>query len=168
MGELLTIGKVAAAAATTADTIRYYERLGLIPKATRTAAGYRLYPAGVVHRLAVVRNAQRFGFSLKEIAAFLGVRERGGTPCRDVRTAAERILDAVDREIAELVAARERMHDTLRVWDRMLAATPADRPAFLLEALPSARSGMRPTNTLVPRRSRLAPRPDRRTRSRSR
>jgi len=168
MGELLTIGKVAAAAATTADTIRYYERLGLVPKATRTAAGYRLYPAGVVHRLAVVRSAQRFGFSLKEIAAFLGVRDRGGTPCRDVRTAAQRMLDAVDREITELVAARERMHDTLRAWDRMLAATPADRPAFLLEALPSAPGGTRPTRTLGPRPSRPGPPPDRRTRSRSR
>jgi DNA-binding transcriptional MerR regulator len=149
MGELITIGKVAAATSMTPDTIRYYERLGLVPKATRTAAGYRLYPPAVIHRLAVVRNAQRFGFSLKEIASFLGIRERGGRPCRDVRLAAQGLLEAVDREIAELVEARDRMEQTLKVWDRILAATPADRPAYLLEALSASADGA-PRATLPP------------------
>ena len=80
---MLTIGKVAALAAVTPDTIRYYERLGLVPKPSRTPAGYRQYPGGVVNRLTLVRNAQRFGFSLREIAGFLRVREAGGTPCHD-------------------------------------------------------------------------------------
>src|ERR1700712_43639 len=70
MGQPLTIGKVAALAEVTPDTIRYYERLSLLPKVPRTAAGYRLYPENVVHRLSVIRHAQKFGFSLTEIAAF--------------------------------------------------------------------------------------------------
>jgi DNA-binding transcriptional MerR regulator len=170
MGELITIGKVAAATSMTPDTIRYYERLGLVPKATRTAAGYRVYPPAVIHRLAVVRNAQRFGFSLKEIASFLGIRERGGRPCRDVRSAAQGLLEAVDREIAELVEARERMQRTLAAWDGILAATPADRPAYLLEALSASPDGAprAATETLVRRPSPRAPRPGRRTRSRPR
>jgi MerR family copper efflux transcriptional regulator len=167
MGEMITIGKVAAAAAMTTDTIRYYERLGLIPKATRTPAGYRLYPAGVIHRLGVVRGAQRFGFSLREIAAFLGTRERGGRPCREVRTAAQRLLDAVDRQIDELVTAREQMRGTLQDWDRLLAATPADRPAYLLEALAAAphdppSAATRPLIRKRARRSGVLPQPSRR------
>jgi len=175
MGELITIGKVAAATAMTPDAIRYYERLGLVPKATRTAAGYRVYPPAVIHRLVVVRNAQRFGFSLKEIASFLGIRERGGRPCRDVRSAAQGLLEAVDREIAELVAARDRMEETLKVWDRILAATPADRPAYLLEALSASPDGAprvavkgRATRSLARPQSPPAPRPGRPPRSRPR
>jgi DNA-binding transcriptional MerR regulator len=166
VGEPITIGKVAAAAAMSTDTIRYYERLGLIPKAARTAAGYRVYSAQVIHRLMVVRNAQQFGFSLKQIAAFLGVRERGGRPCREVRSAAQRLLDAVDRQIAELMTARERMQATLKAWDRILTDTPPDRPAYLLEALAAApeRSPSPATRPLNPKRARR-PQADARQRS---
>src|SRR5215217_460909 len=135
MSHGLRIGKVAAAAAISTDAIRYYERLGLLPKASRSESGYRLYPSDVVQRLMVVRNAQRFGFSLKEIAAFFGVRDRGGRPCREVRLAAQQMLDAVDAQIAGLIDARERMRKTLTDWDQILSATPPDRPAYLLEAL---------------------------------
>ena len=109
MGPLLTIGKVAALADVTPDTIRYYERLGLLPRAARTASGYRHYAATVVHRLEVIRNAQRFGFSLREIAGFLSVREAGGKPCHEVRAAARRMLVATDRNITALKVTRRRM-----------------------------------------------------------
>lgn len=135
MSELLSIGKVARATGISPDAIRYYERLGLLPKPVRTPAGYRQYSAGVLNRLALVRNAQRFGFSLREIAGFLRVRDGGGTPCHDVRAAAGRMLDAVERQIAELQTTRTQMRATLRAWDRTLSHTPADRPARLLETL---------------------------------
>jgi MerR family mercuric resistance operon transcriptional regulator len=135
MSGLMTIGKVAAAAGVSADTIRYYERVGLLPRPARTASGYRQYAPAVVNRLTVIRNAQRFGFSLNAIAGFLRTREAGGTPCHDVRAAAQRILDAVDSEIRDLVATRAEMRRTLRQWDRLLAATPPGRQARLLEAL---------------------------------
>lgn len=141
MGHLLTIGKVAAVAGVSADTIRYYERLGLLPKALRSAAGYRQYSEGVVTRLALVRNATQFGFSLREIAGFLRVREAGGKPCRDVRAAAQRMLDAADQQIADLMATRERMQETLRTWDHKLAATPENQPARLLETLSASTAG---------------------------
>lgn len=135
MTDLLTIGKVAELASVTPDTIRYYERLGLVPKPTRTPAGYRQYPAAVVKRLAVVRSAQRFGFSLRDIGGFLRVREAGGIPCRDVRAAAQRMLDAMDRQISTMIEARKAMQHTVQTWDRKLARTPPDRPARLLEGL---------------------------------
>jgi MerR family copper efflux transcriptional regulator len=145
MGALLSIGKVAAISGTTPDTIRYYERRGLLPKPTRTAGGYRQYPDGVLNRLSLVRNAQRFGFSLAEIAGFLQIREAGGRPCHDVRAAAQRMLIAVDAQIADLMSTRKRMQHTLRNWDRTLRRTPSNQQARLLERLsppesrPSAR-----------------------------
>jgi DNA-binding transcriptional MerR regulator len=135
MEPFLTIGEVAARTGESRDTIRYYERIGLVPAPIRTAAGYRQYRAGTVKRLALIRNAQRFGFSLREIRGFLGVRDGGGKPCHDVRAAAERMLGAVDRQIAELTATRRQMKATLKAWDATLAATPAGRPAFLLDSL---------------------------------
>lgn len=135
MAKLLTIGKLASASGVTADTIRYYERLGLLPRPDRTPAGYRQYSSTGLDRLALVRNAQRFGFSLREIAGFLRVRDSGGKPCREVRQAAERKLDALDQQIADLVAMRDFMATTLTLWDHTLAQTPAGRPALLLEPL---------------------------------
>ena len=114
MGALLSIGRVAEISGLTTDTIRYYERRGLLPKPTRTSAGYRQYPDGVVNRLSLVKNAQRFGFSLAEIAGFLRTREAGGRPCHDVRAAAQRMLKAIDEQIADLIVTRKGMQRTLR------------------------------------------------------
>jgi MerR family mercuric resistance operon transcriptional regulator len=135
MGGLLSIGNVASRAGVTPDTIRYYERLGLLPTPTRTPAGYRQYGDGVVNRLSLIRNAQQFGFTLRDIASFLRVREKGGKPCHDVRRAAEHMLEAIDRQIAELVAMRDQMQRTLRLWGKKLAGTADDQPAYLLETL---------------------------------
>jgi DNA-binding transcriptional MerR regulator len=140
---LLRIGQVAQRALVSTDTIRYYERLGLLPKPHRTLAGYREYPEEAVNRITLVRNAARFGFSLLEIGGFLRVREAGGKPCHQVRQAAQTILDRVDQQIAELTATRATMRDTLQTWDVQLARTPATRPARLLEGLPS--DGHRPS-----------------------
>jgi DNA-binding transcriptional MerR regulator len=138
MREGLSIGIVANRAGVTSDTIRYYERLGLLPKPARTPAGYREYGEGIVNRLRLIRNAQQFGFPLREIASFLRVRETGGTPCHDVRRSAELMLTAVDRQIAALVATRDQMQRTLRAWDRKLTEAGDGQPAHLLETLDPA------------------------------
>ncbi len=135
MADALRIGEIAERAGVSVDTIRHYERLGLLPKATRTAAGYRQFPASAVDRVRLVRHALRFGFSLRDVAGFLRVRAAGGTPCRDVRVAADRILAAVDRRIAELTAARKDINRTIRDWDQRLARTPPNQSARLLESL---------------------------------
>jgi MerR family transcriptional regulator, copper efflux regulator len=139
----LTIGRVAGRTGVTTDTIRYYERRGLLSAPARTPSGYRQYPDTVVNRIALVRNAQRFGFSLAEIASFLRVRERGGHPCQAVRAAAGRMLTAVDRQIQELTATRERMRETLKDWDHKLARARGG-PAQLLEALNLTAESSRP------------------------
>ena len=139
MRDVLTIGKAAALAGVTPDTIRYYERLGLLPKPGRTPAGYRVYPAAIANRLTLIRNAKRFGFSLRDIAGFLRARDAGGAPCRNVRAAAERMLTAIDRQIADLAAQRDQMRRTLTLWDDTLQRTPAGQPSRLLEILAAER-----------------------------
>jgi DNA-binding transcriptional MerR regulator len=163
MGTFLTIGEVAASSGESRDTIRYYERIGLVPKPVRTAAGYRQYREGVVNRLALIRNAQRFGFPLREIAGFLGVRDGGGRPCHDVRAAGGRMLDAIDRQIAELIATRRKMKATLKAWDRTLASTPPDRPALLLDSLKNGAGSLRSRSAprAAPRRRPSSGRPRR-------
>ena len=150
MEPFLSIGEVAVRTGESRDTIRYYERVGLVPRPMRTPAGYRQYRSGIVNRLALIRSAQRFGFSLKEIRGFLGVRDGGGKPCHDVRAGAERMLEAVDRQIAELTATRREMKATLKTWDVKLAATPGNRPAFLLDSLAPASAGGRPRGQRQP------------------
>lgn len=150
MGDRLSIGAVANQAGVTPDTIRYDERLGVLATPASTPAGYRQYPGSIVTRLALIRNAQQFGFSLRDIASFLSVRDSGGRPCHDVRQAAERRLSAVDRQIAELVTRRDHMQRTLRLWDQKLAGIGAERRAYLLE---TPGPGDRPRRKVRGRRS---------------
>ena len=133
----ILIGQLAARAGVSPDTIRSYERLGVLPRAARTSGGYRRYSESAIVRIRLVQNALRFGFSLKEVARFLHARESGRPPCREVRASAGRILVELDRRIEELIAARQAMQDTLRDWDRCLDETPSNAPARLLEALDS-------------------------------
>jgi len=135
MADTFTIGQAAARAGISPDTIRYYERIGVLPNPPRSAAGYRRYSDAHVGRIVFVRNAARFGFPLKELAGFLKSREKGQLPCRSVRAAGDRLLANLDRQIAELTTARNDMLRTLTDWDRRLAATPPGAPARLLESL---------------------------------
>jgi MerR family transcriptional regulator, copper efflux regulator len=147
----LTIGQLADLSGVSTATLRYYERVGLLPAPQRTAAGYRLYPRQTVNRLHIVRNAQRFGFSLNEIAKFLRVKDSGGKPCHDVRAEAQRLLDAVDAQIQQLLAARKRMRQTLQQWDKALESTPKNSPARLLERLSDGNVATPVRNTLTNR-----------------
>ena len=129
----MKIGEAAARAGVTRDTLRYYERRGLLPRPPRTPGGYREYADVVIERVRFVRNALRFGFSVKQVAGFLRLRDAGRPPCRDVRAAAERLLVEVDHQIEQLVASREAMRATIADWDTRLASTPDGSPARLLE-----------------------------------
>jgi len=86
--EMLTIGKLAALAKTSTDTLRYYEREGLIEPADRTEGGYRLYDKDSARRIRFIKQAQHCGFTLTEIRGLLVLRNRDTACCGDVRTRA--------------------------------------------------------------------------------
>ena len=88
--------EVARAAGVSADTIRLYERRGLVPRPRRTASGYRQYPPETVDRVRLVRRALALGFTLEELGMVLTARDRGEVPCRAVRALASEKLEAID------------------------------------------------------------------------
>ena len=132
------IGELAARARVSADTIRYYARLGLLSPAHRAENGYRRYQPSAVQRLLAIKNARRCGFTLKELASFFRRREQGAPPCREVRALAADKLAALEREIRDLQSLRAAMRSVLADWDTRLANTPSGRPAALLESLATA------------------------------
>ena len=132
----MRIGELARTSGVPVDTIRFYERQGLLPRPARTQNGYRLFPEGAVTRLQMIRNAVRFGFPLRQVARFLKVRDGGGAPCDQVRVAGQQLLEQMDAKIAELAAARAAMASTLHDWDRRLAKAGAGKRAHLLAAVP--------------------------------
>ena len=102
----LTIGKVARGAGLAVDTVRYYEREGLLNKPARTASGYRHYTTDAVARLRFIRQSKELGFSLAEIKDLLALRVTPGKSCADVRAHAEHKVADVDRRIASLKRVR--------------------------------------------------------------
>jgi DNA-binding transcriptional MerR regulator len=135
---LFTIGEAAARAGVSADTVRYYERQGVLPRALRTDAGYRVYSDATVERIRLVKNAVGFGFAVKQVAAFLHACDEGQPPCRKVRQSGSELLAEMDRRLAEMTAARDHMRGILDEWDQTLASTPRGVPARLLSSLPAA------------------------------
>src|SRR3954468_18626077 len=119
----LRVGELADAVGVTADTIRYYERAGLLPPPSRTPSGYRAYDAVAVDRLRFIQGAPRLGLRLSDIRDLLAVRDTGTCPCEPAEDLLTRRLAEVDAEIARLTALRREMA-------RMLAGvTAADCPA---------------------------------------
>ncbi|MGC8530332.1 MAG: heavy metal-responsive transcriptional regulator [Leptospirillia bacterium] len=98
----LSIGKVARAAGMSVDTVRFYEREGLIPPVRRTESGYRDYAPETIHRLRFIRRAKETGFSLGEIRELLELRTEEGSPCHSVLHLAQEKLALVRDKIRDL------------------------------------------------------------------
>ena len=126
---------LAVAAEVSTDTLRHYERLGLLAGVERTAGGYRRYPPDAVDRVRLIQRALAVGFSLKELASVLRNRDVGEPPCHRVRALVGDRLSALDAKLTELTALRDQMRVLLRDWDRRLASTPPGHRARLLDML---------------------------------
>jgi DNA-binding transcriptional MerR regulator len=100
----LTVSTLADQVGLSADTVRYYERVGLLPPPARSAAGYRLYHQDAVARLRLIRGAQRAGLRLREIGELLQVADRGQCPCGHTETLLRQRLGEVQAELARLQA----------------------------------------------------------------
>jgi len=128
-------GTLSDAAGVSTDTLRHYERLGLLKKPPRTQGGYRAYPPESLDRVLLIRNALACGFTLKELATVLRVRDGGGSPCRNVASLAREKVNTLSAQIAHLVRLRDSLKRTVDEWDRRLEKTPKHDRAHLLESL---------------------------------
>ena len=123
-------GELARLAGVSTDTLRHYERIGVLAVARRTANGYRQYPDQALDRVNLVRRALAMGFSLSELTRILKERDRGGAPCRQVRALATEKLAQLERRIAEAQLLRDQLKTTLKSWDP--AASGDSRPHHFL------------------------------------
>jgi MerR family mercuric resistance operon transcriptional regulator len=105
----LTSSRLARAGGVNLETVRYYERKGLLPKPPRTASGYRIFPADAARRLHFIKRAQELGFSLKEIRDLLSLRICRGTSRADIRGRATAKVADIDEKIGALKAMRKRL-----------------------------------------------------------
>lgn len=141
----LSSGELAALAGVSRDTLRHYERKGVLARPLRSHNGYRKYSPEALQRVQLIRRALSVGFTLDELVKVLKVRDAGGTPCEEVRKiASQKLLDVQD-QLRELTALRDDLQKTLADWDTRLASRTNGKRANLLESLsvspnPAARS----------------------------
>lgn len=105
--ETLSIGQVARRAGVGVETVRFYEREGLLEEPPRRASGYRQYSEQVVKRIHFIKRAQQLGFSLKEITELLLLRVDGQTSCEEVKQHTEAKIAQVERKLLELQRMRQ-------------------------------------------------------------
>lgn len=113
--QTMTIGRVAEAAGVNVETIRFYERKGLVDTPERSESGYRQYQQDAVKRIRFIKRAKDLGFTLKEVGELLNLRAEPGASCADVKLrAGEKIADIDDR-IRELVKMKNALVTLARV-----------------------------------------------------
>jgi len=109
----IAIGRLAKRTGTNIETIRYYERVGLLPAPARSQGGYRLYRTGHLKRLNFVRRARALGFSIGEVRTLLRLADERKRPCAEVRVVAEAHLADVRNKIADLRTMERVLRDTV-------------------------------------------------------
>jgi DNA-binding transcriptional MerR regulator len=114
----LLIGRLAKLSGVKPDTIRFYERSGLLPKPARTASGYRVYDDAALKQVTFIRKAQSLGFSLDEIKRIMSLRGHGKETCSCVIAIAEATLSETQTKLKELRLFRDKLADHLARWKR--------------------------------------------------
>jgi len=109
----LTVGQLAARAGVRTDTIRYYEREGLLPDPHRTEGEHRRYGDADVDRLLFIRGAQRLGLRLAEIRDLLAVRDTGACPCEPASDLLRRHVSQIEQDIRRMSALRDELRGML-------------------------------------------------------
>ena len=109
----LTIGQLAKETGTHVETIRYYERQGLIAEPPRRASGYREFPPEYVERIRFIKRAQTLGFTLREISELLALAD-GNPACKDIRKFAEEKVQVIETRIHDLARIKELLQDLVK------------------------------------------------------
>jgi Cu(I)-responsive transcriptional regulator len=136
----ISIGELARATGTKAETIRYYERIGLLPKPSRTAANYRSYGSAELARLSFIRRARALGFTIEQVGALLDLADNRARSCEAVDALAKEHLTAIEAKISDLSALRRELADLIGQCSR---GTIADCRIIDALAPSSAGSGFR-------------------------
>jgi len=126
---MLTIGKASEQSGVNIETIRYYEREGIVPKPERSAGGRRLYSSDEIAKLRFVRRCRDLGFPISIIQTFLSLTARTDRSCGEVKTMAEDHLSEINAKIENLMRLREALLSLSKNCDDGTAACP------MLEAL---------------------------------
>jgi len=119
MAQGVHIGNAAESAGITVDTVRFYQKLGLIKSSPRSAGGYRIFDDEHIHELKFIRHAQELGFSLGEIKELLALRRRHHV-CPEVHSMLQRKVAQVQRKIQSLLHLKRDLNSALRVCEREL------------------------------------------------
>ena len=136
MPETLRIGQLAAGAGVNVETLRFYERRGLLESPRRRpASGYREYPEEAVGVVRFIKRTQELGFTLREIQELLGLRENRGASCAEVRSAAAGKLEDIERKLKSLRAMRR----ALAMLVESCSSEGSPRHCPILEALDDSR-----------------------------
>ncbi|MGH3338849.1 MAG: MerR family transcriptional regulator [Propionibacteriaceae bacterium] len=109
----MKIGQVAAQAGVSIDTVRFYERRGVLPAPHRTPSGYRIYEASTIERISFARALQRLGFTLDEATDALHSHDTGQATCESELWRMQAVIDRIDTKIAELQATHRDVSETM-------------------------------------------------------
>ncbi len=127
----MTIGELARRTGVNLETVRFYERIGLLPKPKRRPSGYRVYSEADIRRLEFVKAAKAVGFSLREIAELMELRVDPQNTCDQVRARAEEKIRQIDEKIQELT----RIRHALEVLAASCRGKGPQDPCPILQAL---------------------------------
>lgn len=130
----MKIGELSSASATPIETIRYYEREGLLPTPARTEGNFRVYTAPHLERLQFIRHCRGLDMSLDEVRALLRVRDEHGAECGDVNALLDEHIDHVSQRIRELRALERQLKELRRRCGSGQAASQCGILAGLAEA----------------------------------
>ena len=115
----LKIGDVAKQTGVGIETLRFYEKARILDPPRRTESGYRLYDAGVLERIAFIKQAQLLGFTLEEIRQLIEHKKAGENPCSRVRQVVRRRLEELDEKLKQMRRYRNELAKNLEEWERI-------------------------------------------------
>lgn len=124
------IGEAARMSGVNIETIRYYEREGIVPNAERTASGRRLYDGAAIARLRFVRRCRDLGFPIRDIRTLLDLSSNATKPCNDVRVISQRHLEDVRNRLTDLLKLEAALVDLIQECAEAQSECPALKQLF--------------------------------------
>lgn len=146
---MLKIGEVARRTGIGIETLRFYERSGLLKPPARTMSGYRVYDDEAIERLDFIKRAQTLGFTLDEIRQIINESAGGVSPCADVRSIMKRRLKELDERMAVMKRYRDELAEMLIEWEKQ-----GDVPGHICGLIENARIEAAPIAGNLMRRGR--------------